>query len=68
MGWSHEGAGSEQDMDRAIRLYRQAAQAGTLSASIGWERSICAGPGEAGSARRFAGWSWQPGTVMCPPC
>lgn len=29
MGWSHEvGQGSEQDMDRAIRLYRQAAQAG----------------------------------------
>ncbi|MBL0525076.1 sel1 repeat family protein [Aeromonas dhakensis] len=29
MGWSHEmGQGSEQDMERAISLYRQAAQAG----------------------------------------
>ncbi|WAG13151.1 sel1 repeat family protein [Aeromonas dhakensis] len=29
MGWSHEmGQGSEQDMGRAISLYRQAAQAG----------------------------------------
>ncbi|MFQ2319747.1 tetratricopeptide repeat protein [Aeromonas dhakensis] len=29
MGWSHEmGQGSEQDMERAINLYRQAAQAG----------------------------------------
>ncbi|TNH85082.1 hypothetical protein CF139_16680, partial [Aeromonas hydrophila] len=29
MGWSHEvGQGSEQDISRAITLYRQAAQAG----------------------------------------
>ena len=52
MGWSHEvGQGSEQDISRAITLYRQAAQAGMPSANTGSGRCTCGGRGEAGSAR-----------------